>query len=134
MKKEPEKIVDYEQNNRRRQLMMDAEKARELAFNKEDEKSCSHFLCCCCFPCLPMWTRTLCCFIFLGLCGVISLGVFFVLTFRQPQIVFNGGRYAYQQAASNDIQLEYSIYNGNFFEMSFEKIRAVVNIRTKKKA
>lgn len=64
---------------------------------------------------------------FLGLCGVISIGIFFILTFRQPQIVFNGGKYAYQQQQpSNDIQLDYSIYNGNFFEMSFEKIRAVV--------
>lgn len=107
--------------------MMDEEKPRDLDLCKEEERSCSHFACCCCFPCLPMWTRTICCFMFLGLCGVISIGIFFILTFRQPQIVFNGGKYAYQQQQpSNDIQLDYSIYNGNFFEMSFEKIRAVV--------
>lgn len=77
----------------------------------------TRLLCCFCFPCLPMWTRTICCFVLLLICGFSCLLLFLTLSFKQPRIVLDGG---------NDASLNYSIYNGNYFEMYFDKIKAVV--------
>lgn len=96
-------------------LIREAEERAAAKLHKRS--SYSRFLCCFCFPCLPMWIRTICCFIFLGICGLSCLILFFVLSFKQPQIVLNGG---------NDLVLDYSIFNGNYFEMNFENVKAVV--------
>jgi hypothetical protein len=49
------------------------------------------------------------------------------MTFKEPQIIFNGPS---QQKSSNsntsNLQFEYSVYNGNFFEFNFDSIKAVV--------
>lgn len=92
--------------------------AEERAAAKLHKKSpYARLLCCFCFPCLPMWTRTICCFVLLLICGFSCLLLFLTLSFKQPQIVLDGG---------NDASLNYSIYNGNYFEMYFDKIKAVV--------
>lgn len=107
--------------------MEEAEKNERL-----NKISYSKVLCCFCFPCLPMWTRTICCFLLLGIFGMIAFVVFFVLSFKKPQIVFIGNTSANQLSAATvavaheGLQFEYSVYNGNFFEINFDSIKAVV--------
>jgi hypothetical protein len=119
-----EYIEKYSHQN---MMLKEAERLEKL-----NRLSYSRILCCFCFPCLPMWTRTICCFFFLGLCGIIGLVVFFIMSFKKPQIVFNGsGQYLHpsNNAAANtpdEIQFQYSVYNGNFFELNFDSIKAVV--------
>ncbi|KAL9538347.1 hypothetical protein MBANPS3_011004 [Mucor bainieri] len=92
--------------------------AEERAAAKLHKKSpYARLFCCFCFPCLPMWTRTICCFVLLLICAFSCLFLFLALSFKQPQIVLNGG---------NGASLEYSIHNGNYFEMNFDKIKAVM--------
>lgn len=99
-------------------------------FPKEENAnqfSCSRLMCCICFPCLPMWTRTICCFIFLALCSIIGLVVVFVFTFKKPEVTFNGNGRSLLASPLDDLEFEYSISNENFFEINFDSIKAVVN-------
>ncbi|KAI8091393.1 uncharacterized protein B0P05DRAFT_527318 [Gilbertella persicaria] len=87
------------------------------------KSSYNKYWCCCCFPCLPAWTRTICCFLFLVLCGVACLLTFFLLSFRTPQILFVGQD---PNASLKDIlDLQYSIFNSNFFEFNFDHVKTV---------
>ncbi|KAL7311589.1 hypothetical protein PS15m_009329 [Mucor circinelloides] len=104
-----------EKFSQQQKLIKEAEKRAAAKLRKKSPYA--RLLCCFCFPCLPMWTRTICCFILLFICGISCLLLFLALSFKQPQIVLNGG---------NDSSFEYSIYNGNYFEMSFDKIKAVI--------
>lgn len=110
---------DVEKYNHQKFLLSEAEKMNRGSL------SYSRLLCCCCFPCLPMWTRTLCCFMFLGLCGIIAIISFFIMMFEKPQIMFNG---VSSQVADNtsNLRFQFSVYNGNFFEFDFENIKAVI--------
>lgn len=90
-----------------------------------NKMTCSRLMCCFCFPCLPMWTRTICCFIFLALCGIIGLAVVFVFTFKKPEIVFIGNDRSLS-SSPEDLRFEYKVYNENFFQFNFDSIKAVV--------
>lgn len=102
--------------------------AQEFAEKRKKHNIYSRFLCCVCFPCLPMWTRTVCCFLFLGIFGFACLIMFFFLSFKKPQIIFNGSnQHISSQTNQSTLEFEYSIYNGNFFELNFENLRFVVS-------
>lgn len=114
----PHQIHHHDRTEKFSQQQKLIKEAEERAAAKLHKKSpYARLFCCFCFPCLPMWTRTICCFGLLLICGLSCLLLFVALSFKQPQIVLNGG---------NDTSMNYSIYNGNYFEMSFDKIKAVV--------
>ncbi|GAN10528.1 hypothetical protein MAM1_0366c10070 [Mucor ambiguus] len=104
-----------EKFSQQQKLIKEAEE--RAAANLHKKSSYARLLCCFCFPCLPMWTRTICCFALLLICGLSCLLLFVTLSFKQPQVVLNGG---------NNTLLEYSIYNANYFEINFDKIKAVM--------
>lgn len=111
---------DVEKYNPQKMLIKETERASSL-----HTKSCTRLACCCCLPCLPMWTRTMCCFIFLVLCGIIGLMTVFVFTFQKPEIVFVGKDQS--STKPGELWFEYNVYNENFFQFNFDSIKAVVS-------
>ncbi|KAG2194913.1 hypothetical protein INT47_010655 [Mucor saturninus] len=117
---------DVEKYNPQKMLIKEAERANNL-----HKMSCTRLTCCFCLPCLPMWTRTMCCFIFLVLCGIVGLMTVFVFTFRKPEIVFVGkDRFS---TTPGELRFEYNVYNENFFEFNFDSIKAVIYYPTPNK-
>lgn len=89
--------------------------------NKE-EMGC-RILCCCCFPCLPLWGRTLCCLGFLGVCVFLVTFILIVSTFKAPQAILVESAYEQQNGIYN---AKYSLQNDNFFGFDFENIKVMV--------
>ncbi|KAI8371113.1 hypothetical protein BD560DRAFT_423655 [Blakeslea trispora] len=83
------------------------------------------YCCCCCFPCLPAWTRTFCCFLLMAIIFATAFMAFLLLSFRSPQILFVGQDTSVMPNASNILNLQYSIFNANFFELNFDNVKTV---------
>lgn len=95
--------------------------SKQLMTNKE-EIGC-RMLCCCCFPCLPLWGRTLCCLGFLGICVFLVTFILIVSTFKTPQALLVENTYEQQNGIYN---AKYSLQNDNFFGFDFENIKVMV--------
>ena len=84
------------------------------------------YCCCCCFPCLPAWTRAFCCFLSMAIVLAVALVTFFLCSFRSPQILLVGQDMAAMPNASSILNLQYSIFNANVFELNFDNVKTVV--------
>lgn len=94
--------------------------------NSSKGELCSRLLCCYCCPCIPLWGRALCCFVFLGICVLLGFFLLFVSTFKAPQITFLGNIHEIQQQQNGMYNVKYCLQNNNFFGFDFEKIKFVV--------
>ncbi|KAI9257694.1 hypothetical protein BY458DRAFT_295609 [Sporodiniella umbellata] len=77
-------------------------------------------ICCCCFPCFPLWGRTLCCFLFLVIVILLVFLVLIVFTFKAPQVKILDSNYNLQNEMYS---VNYSLYNSNFFGFNFENVK-----------
>ncbi|KAI8975983.1 hypothetical protein BDB01DRAFT_853483 [Pilobolus umbonatus] len=96
-------------------------KAEEAQRNKP--LSYQRIVCCPCLPCLPLWMRNMCCFLLLTMIMIMSIMVFFLLSFEAPQILALSD--IQPQSDGFDLNFQYSVHNGNFFEINFHSVKAV---------
>lgn len=97
----------------------------KMSQENDKEELCTRLLCCCCFPCLPIWGRTLCCFIFLGICVLVGFMLVFMLAFKAPQMKLLGGLQDIQQQ-NGTYNFRYYIQNDNFLGFDLQNIKITV--------